>query len=175
MHHGAFPIQVSFQGDTCLVTCRHLRGLHAGGARPQRSLTGSKRADGMEKDAPLLVLLTLPVPGIQLWKAQTGELCPFAIPQTDPQSNCATGLPTHLTCSVFDRKHFPIGISTVHASPSRAANSNNHMGTHECHAGHTVGKGEVGPEGSGRTACLRETVQVAHLHQHSHTYQSWLL
>ncbi len=129
----------------------------------------------MGEGALLPVSLTLPIPGIPLWKVQTRVLPLFAFLLTDLQNNCVTLLPTHSTGGVCGHRHFPIGVSTVHVFPSHAGNSNDHRDIRECHADHTGDRGKVEPEGSGHTTCLWEVVRVVHLLQHSHAWQSRLL
>ncbi len=150
-----FPTGVSFQGNTHQMLCLP-DASRVCSTKPLHFHVGLKRVVGTGA--------TILRPEAQAWQA------PWAVPlsgasRADPQNNCATGFPIHPTAAAFSQTHSPIDTSTAHAFLSHALSSNDHMGTHGCHAHHTEGRVEGWLVNSDHTACYREAGWALLQHQ----------
>ncbi len=142
MQHAAFPNWVFSLVDIHQARHSRLGASHVSDAKPPHFPVGLRKVAGTGTTVRWQESLISSIPGIQQWKAQTWEAHPSAAFQIDPQNSCAAESPIHPAFTVFFQTHFPTGVSIAHAFLSHALNSNDHKDTHECHAHHTVDRGE---------------------------------
>ncbi len=142
MQRVAFPNGVSSLVDSHQARHFQLGASHVGDTKPPHFPIGLRKAAETGAIVQRLGSWTSSTLGIQRWKAQTWEAHLSATFLINLQNNCTTDSPTHPAIAVFFQTHFPTGVSIAHAFLSHAPNSNDHTDTHECHAHHTVDRGE---------------------------------